>query len=109
MNKRLTKARAEHDLWLEKRGLLPSQIRARRGKPKPLSTWNAQRPPAPRQSMTYTAGVNSIWEKIRKGEEKPETIEAIVAKSKRIAPAYSKGAYQLITPGMEIENLGKKK
>lgn len=109
MNKRLEKARAEHNRWLEKRNLLPSQVRARLGKPKQLSAWDAKPPPAPSQSMVYTAGVNSIWEKIRKGEEKPETVEAIVAKSKRIAPAYSKGALQYLGEDPEvIRNAGKK-
>jgi hypothetical protein len=109
MNKRLARARAEHDRWLEKRGLLPSQIKARRGKPKPLEPWDAKPLPAPRQSMTYTAGVNSIWEKIRKGEEKPETIEAIVAKSKRIAPLFNKGAVQYVGDDPDvIRNAGKK-
>lgn len=109
MNKRLQKARAEHDKWLAKRGLLPTQVRARLGKPKPLSTWDAKKPPAPSESMTYTAGVNSIWEKIRKGEEKPETVEAIIAKSKRIAPAYSKGALQYLGDDPDvIRNAGKK-
>lgn len=109
MNKRLAKARAEHNLWLAKRGLLPAQVRARLGKPKPLSTWDAKPMPKPRETMVYTAGVNNIWEKIRKGEEKPETIEAIKAKSRRIAPAYSKGALQYLGDDPDvIRNAGKK-
>ena len=109
MNKRLTKARAEHDRWLEKRGLLPSQVRARLGKPKPLSSWDAKPMPKPNECNTYTAGVNSIWEKIRKGEEKPETVEAIVAKSRRIAPLFNKGAVQYVGDDPDvIRNAGKK-
>ena len=42
MNKRLARARAEHDKWLEKRGLLPAQIRARLGKPKLLQPWDVK-------------------------------------------------------------------
>ncbi len=103
------KARAEHNQWLEKRGLLPAQVRARLGKPKLLSTWDARPMPKPNMCNVYTAGINSIWEKIRKGEEKPETIQAIVAKSKRIAPAYSKGAMQYLGDDPDvIRNAGKK-
>lgn len=109
MNKRLQKAKAEHDQWLAKRGLLPAQVRARLGKPKPLSTWDAKPMPKPNQSMVYTAGINDIWERIRKGDEKPETIEAIKAKSRRIAPLFNKGAVQYVGNDPDvIRNVGKK-
>ena len=109
MNKRLAKAHDEHNRWLAKRGLLPSQIKARKGPPKILGTWDAKPMPKPNENITFTAGLNSIWEKIRKGEEKQETIDAIVAKSKRIAALYNKGPIQYITDDREtIRNLGKK-
>jgi hypothetical protein len=108
MNKRLMKARVEHNQWLEKRGLLPAQVRARLGKPKLLSTWDAKPMPKPNECNVYTAGIKSIWEKIRLGDEKPATVEAIIAKSKRIAPAYSKGPYQFITNETELQTLGQK-
>lgn len=109
MNKRLARARAEHDKWLEKRGLLPSQIRTRLGKPKLLQPWDVKPMPKPNECNTYTAGVNSIWEKIRKGEEKPETVQAIIDKSKRIAPLYNKGAVQYVGDDPDvIRNAGKK-
>ena len=86
-----------------------TQIRARLGKPKLLQPWDVKPMPKPNECMTYTAGVNSIWEKIRKGEEKPETIEAIIAKSKRIAPLYNKGAVQYVGEDPDvIRNAGKK-
>jgi len=117
MNKRLARARAEHDRWLEKRGLLPSQIKARKPKPSILGAWDVKPMPKPNQCMhalinqcmIYTAGVNDIWEKIRKGNEKPETVEAIRAKSRRIAPHYSKGALQYLGNDPDvIRNAGKK-
>jgi len=109
MNKRLARARAEHDRWLEKRGLLPSQIKARKPKPSILGAWDVKPMPKPNQCMTYTASVNDIWEKIRKGNEKPETVEAIRARSRRIAPAYSKGALQYLGNDPDvIRNAGKK-
>lgn len=103
------KARDKHSQWLEKRGLLPAQVSARLGKPKLLSTWDAKPMPKPNKCNVYTAGVKSIWEKIRLGDEKPATVEAIIAKSKRIAPAYSKGAMQYLGDDPEtITNAGKK-
>jgi putative aminopeptidase FrvX len=41
-------------------------------------------------------------------KESPEVRDAIVAKSKRIAIPYSKGAYQYVTDGAEIQTLGRK-
>jgi hypothetical protein len=42
-------------------------------------------------------------------KESAATQKEIIAKSKRLAPAYSKGAYQYITPGSDIADLGKKR
>ena len=40
---------------------------------------------------------------------RPETQKEILAKAKRLAPAYSKGAYQYITPGSDVVDLGKRR
>jgi len=109
MNKRYEKVKAEHNKWLAKRGLLPAQIKSRMGRPKLLNTWDAKPMPKQNESIMYTAGVKSIWEKIRLGNEKPETVNAIIAKSKRIAPAYSKGPVQYLGDDPDvIRNAGKK-
>ena len=50
---------------------------------------------------------NGVMDNIK--NETPEVQEAIIAKSKRIAPAFSKGAYQYITPGTDLSDIGKKK
>jgi hypothetical protein len=41
--------------------------------------------------------------------ESPQTRKEILNKAKRIAPAYSKGAYQYITPKSDLTDIGKKK
>jgi hypothetical protein len=41
-------------------------------------------------------------------KESPEVRDAIIAKSKRLAPAYNKGAVQYVTDGADIETLGRK-
>ena len=40
--------------------------------------------------------------------EPAHVVKAIEAKKKQIAPAYSKGGYQLITPGADVKTLGRK-
>jgi hypothetical protein len=42
-------------------------------------------------------------------KETPEVQKEIMAKANRTAPAYSKGAYQYITPGADLSDGGKKK
>lgn len=37
-----------------------------------------------------------------------QATKEIKRKSKQVAPHYSKGAYQYITPGMDLSNLGRK-
>jgi hypothetical protein len=41
-------------------------------------------------------------------KESPEVRDAIIAKSKRLAPAYNKGAVQYITDDADIQTLGRK-
>lgn len=41
-------------------------------------------------------------------KESPEVQEAIIAKSKRLAPAFNKGAVQYITDDADIQTLGRK-
>lgn len=62
-----------------------------------------------KHDTSYHATVTSIMDPMILQRENEETRAAIIAKSKCIAPAYSKGAYQLITPGMDPSDLGKKK
>jgi methyl coenzyme M reductase gamma subunit len=53
--------------------------------------------------------VKSIMDPTNLAKESPEVREAIIAKSQRIAPAYSKGAFQYITPDSDITDIGRKK
>jgi len=41
-------------------------------------------------------------------KQTPEVRDAIIAKSKRLAPAYSKGSYQYISDEADINTLGRK-
>lgn len=51
---------------------------------------------------------NSVMDAAQLEREAPEVREAIIAKSKRIAIAYSKGAYQYVTDETDAKTIGKK-
>lgn len=111
-SERERKAKAEHDAWLRKRGLHPDQkSSARNSKPIEIN-----RIPDYRADLRNTVPLsNAVGNGFKSGvmenlhKEKPEVQKEILAKAKRMAPAYSKGAYQYITPGSELADLGKKK
>ena len=48
----------------------------------------------------------SVMDPVNLAKESPETRAAIVAKSKRIAIAYNKGAYQYVTDETDPKSLG---
>lgn len=51
---------------------------------------------------------NSMVEKVTRGEITGEDAEGVMAKSKRIGIAFSKGGYQYITEDTDLKTLGKK-
>jgi hypothetical protein len=63
-------------------------------------------------SLTSKLGIvskPSIMDPMTLAKERPEVAEAIIQKSKRLAPAYSKGAYQYVTDGTDPADLGRKR
>lgn len=112
-NARQRSAKQAHDAWLRERGLHPEQIAKRQAKAQKVFDTVKEvinSPKLPALSNKVGNGLkNDIWEKIRKGEEKPETVAEIEAKAKRIAIAYNKGAYQYMGNGKEnYKDAGKK-
>ena len=112
-NARQRMAKQAHDSWLRERGLHPEQIAERQAKSKKVvKVVNSYKPDPKLPALSNKVGnglKNDIWEKIRKGEEKPETVAEIEAKAKRIAIPYSKGAYQYMGKGTEnFKDAGKK-
>lgn len=107
----------EHVAWLTKMGLTPKQIKAKKTKD---TSWRSQYSDSlkvDRSSEQYeSAGMSgsasscanrSIMANLHK---EPEHVrEAILAKAARTAPLYSKGPYQLITDGTNLDDVGKKK
>lgn len=133
----LQKEWREHNKWLKQRhldkitfeqyldqcvgtgGFTDSEARIKQGKSHKMKTYI----PAPsyaqsriRENQQYrsvdmkqgVAGNRSIMDPHNLNKESPETREAILNKSKRIAVAYNKGGYQYVTDGADLASLGRK-
>ena len=96
---------------MEKQGLTPNQVKLKKEfvgnvriniKPD-LTTRN----PYQLSNSVGNGFKKGIMENLHK--EAPEVQKEILDKAKRTAPAYSKGAYQYITPGADLTDIGKKK
>ena len=109
--------RTEHDAWLIKMGVSPQQIKAKKSKNTSWVKEYAESLKVDRSSAQYdSAGMSgdasscanrSIMANLHK---EPEHVrEAILAKAARTAPLYSKGPYQYITDGTNLDDVGKKK
>lgn len=105
------KAEADHASWLKSQGLHPDQLAARKKNftvTKPTVTPPTKPPVQLSNNLKVKGGFRrSIMDHL--DEESPEVKKAILDKASRLAPAYSKGAYQYISPGTELSDIGKKK
>lgn len=105
----LTKSeRAKHKALNQKRK------EAKRGKYRPefkplvaKRNWRLDEPKIPSSNYVPTGaiGTPTIMDNLHK--ESPEIQKAIIAKSKQLAPAFSKGAYQYISEN-EVHCIGRK-
>ena len=110
-SKRLAEATDKHNAWLRERGLHPEQRtlqKAFKGKyENAIPDYNVG------DNLVQLS--NSVGNGYKKGimanlhKESPAVQREILDKAKRTAPAYSKGAYQYITPGADLTDIGKKK
>ena len=110
-SKRLAEATDKHNAWLRERGLHPEQRtlqKAFKGKyENAIPDYNV--------GDNRVQLSNSVGNGYKKGimanlhKESPAVQREILDKAKRTAPAYSKGAYQYITPGADLTDIGKKK
>lgn len=118
---KLLRAREEHDQYLRKMGLHPDQLAAKpKAAPAKLKTVVKVDRSTPEVSNGFAPGgakksvFDSEWQ--RRYEDDPVMAERerialaqAEAKTKRIAPAYSKGAYQYITSTADLTDIGRKK
>ena len=110
-SKRLAESEAKHNAWLAKQGLTPNQLKLKK---EFVGNVRINTKPDLTTSNPYQLS-NSVGNGFKKGimenlhKESPEVQKEIMAKAARTAPAYSKGAYQYITPGADLSDVGKKK
>jgi hypothetical protein len=117
------RAAAEHDKWLRKQGLHPEQIAARqktKSKTAKVETNQPKSESVKRLGDGFAPIVakrsvfDSAWRRDYEDDPLMAEREAIALqqaeeKKKRIAPAYSKGAYQYISEGTDLKDIGRKK
>jgi len=108
-------AQAEHDAWLKKQGLHSSQLAVKkkfkenREIYQPSQKASDQIPGSGFQKSVFL----SEWKRDIEDDEMQAREKAALdqarQKAKQVAPAFSKGSYQYITPGSDLTELGKKK
>jgi hypothetical protein len=112
--------RSDHDAWLVKMGVSPKQIKAKKTKD---TKWRAEYSASLQVERSTKEHERSLREVCNGGpnatakrgvmanihKESEETQQAILAKAARTAPLYSKGPYQYITDGTNLDDVGKKK
>jgi hypothetical protein len=59
-------------------------------------------------NTTFIPSRKSMTDPMTLAKESPEVREAIIAKSKRIAIAYNKGAYQYVSDESDAKTIGRK-
>ena len=110
-SKRVAESEAKHNAWLAKQGLTPNQLKLKK---EFVGNVRINTRPDLTTSNPYQLS-NGVGNGYKKGimenlhKETPEVQKEIMAKAARTAPAYSKGAYQYITPGADLSDVGKKK
>jgi len=109
-SKKLAEATDKHNAWLEKQGLTPNQLKLKKA-----FTGNVRISTPDYSTNNPYQLSNSVGNGFKKGimenlhKESPEVQKEIMIKAARTAPAYSKGAYQYITPGADLTDVGRKK
>ena len=115
------KAKAEHDAWLKKMGvdsesltkknsskgarkLKGNFVHDRNG----LKTSDTIAPGGAKRSVFDTQWQDPYREDAVMAEREALALAKAEARKSQVAPAYSKGAYQLITPGEDPKTLGRK-
>ena len=106
---RKDRARAEHEAWLEERGLTRKQIAQKRIDPAKL-----REPPPYRRDPVLPPVSHGVGNGPARGmmvnlHEEPEHVrEEVMRKARRVETAYSKGPLQYITPGTDLTMIGSR-
>lgn len=100
VNKRLQRAKLEHQRWLEKRGLTSSDVSRflnKNGRPKTMPDLSVKSSVKPSNGFAPVIGIRTPME--NRFKERPEVRAEIEKKAMRISTLYNKGNSQYVTDG----------
>ena len=111
-SQRLELATAKHNQWLVSRGIHPDQLKnagVDKHAGNHIPNYRMDNNPIKLSNNLHIVGgfKKDVISNMHK--ESTEVQQAILEKARRIAPAYSKGGYQYITPEQDLTDLGRKK
>jgi len=107
LNAKQQRALAEHNEWLKKRGVHPSQLTPSKGSVNNIPDYReGQRNTVPLSNAVGNGFKSGVMENLHK--EKPEVQKEILAKASRCMPLYNKGGIQYATPETDMTTVGTK-
>lgn len=101
-----TKAQLDHEKWLRSKGLHPEQLANKTKHVNKIPSYKMEE--AVKLSNKVGNGFRTTTVLENLNNETVDVQMQILKKAARVAPAYNKGGYQLITPGEDIKTIGSK-
>ena len=101
-----TKAQLDHDKWLKSVGVHPTQLANKKKHVNTIPSYAVEKNGELSNKVGNGFRTATVLENLEK-----ETVDVqmqILKKAARVAPAYNKGGYQLITPGTDLASVGSK-
>lgn len=101
-----TRAQLEHEKWLRSQGLHPEQLEKKTKHVNKIPSYKTEEVVKLSNKVGNGFRTATVLEKLN--DETVDVQMQILKKAARVAPAYNKGGYQLITPGEDIKTIGSK-
>jgi hypothetical protein len=101
-----TKAQLDHEKWLKSMGVHYTQLATKKKHVNAIPSYATEKNGELSNKVGNGFHITTVLENLNN-----ETVDVqmqILKKAARVAPAYNKGGYQLITPGEDIKTIGSK-
>jgi hypothetical protein len=101
-----TKAQLDHEKWLKSMGVHSTQLANKKKHVNAIPSYATEKNGELSNKVGNGFRTATVLENLEN-----ETVDVqmqILKKAARVAPAYNKGGYQLITPGEDIKTIGSK-
>jgi len=101
-----TKAQLDHEKWLKSMGVHSTQLANKKKHVNTIPSYEVKKNGELSNKVGNGFHITTVLENLNN-----ETVDVqmqILKKAARVAPAYNKGGYQLITPGEDIKTIGSK-